>query len=832
MEFTFNRRIVWMSPWSRSLARIISYSFLIIVLGATAAFLISESSRFHWLGILLALFLIDYAIHFSSSHYKVSQLFAGKVPQNNVALCLNRQALGALTLALERALLMREKFYLVLALFLLEKDSIAKALEKLEINISEFKNKLEEEIEKTSGQEKISLPELKEAVKDLVTQAAFISKFHLEEEINLESLFCALFLSDDPSLKKILDLFSLTADDINAAIVFSRFAFGKKSLLPATLGGFALRKAKIKSHRVNRTFTSRPTPFLDNFSVDLTDLARRGDVGFLIGHQKEYERMINILSGEGRRNVLLVGEAGIGKESLVQHLAFQIINDNVPAPLFDKRLVKLSLEEIMTGAGIEELTLRLRKIIEEIVKAGNIILYLPDIHLLAKTSQEGAFNLSDAFLPIISSSLFPVIGATYPKEFKMYIESHSNFASQFEVIRVEEISLNEAMTLLTHEALLLERRYRVSINFSAIKQAVFLASKYFKQTPLPSSAQNLLKEALSFVTQTGQRVVDSNAVISVAERKINVPLHRTRKEEAQALLNLEETIHQFLIDQEEAVESVANALRAFRAGLSRRGGPIAAFLFVGPTGVGKTELSKILAQIHFGSEKAMLRFDMSEYQEKASLARFIGSPDGKIAGSLTEGVIQKPYCLILLDEFEKAHPDILNIFLQVFDDGRLTDSLGRVVDFQNTIIIATSNACSVFIQEQISAGKKIEEFSDELKKKLVEFFKPELLNRFSDIIIFKPLSLSDLEKIAELHLKKLSLLVSQEQGIELSFSPEAVQKIARLGYDPVFGARPLRKAIDDYVKSPLSEMILAEKVTRGGKVKVELRDNQLVFSVS
>ncbi|MCX7616124.1 MAG: ATP-dependent Clp protease ATP-binding subunit [Patescibacteria group bacterium] len=832
MEFTFNRRIVWMSPWSRSLARIISYSFLIIILGATVAFLISESSRFHWLGILLTLFLIDYAIHFSSSHYKISQLFAGKVPQNNVALCLNRQALGALTLALERALLMREKFYLVLALFLLEKDSIAKALEKLEINISEFKNKLEEEIEKTSGQEKISLPELKEAVKDLVTQSAFISKFHLEEEINLESLFCALFFSDDPSLKKILDLFSLTADDINAAIVFSRFAFGKKSLLPATLGGFALRKAKIKSHRVNRTFTSRPTPFLDNFSVDLTDLARRGDVGFLIGHQKEYERMINILSGEGRRNVLLVGEAGIGKESLVQHLAFQIINDNVPAPLFDKRLVKLSLEEIMTGAGIEELTLRLRKIIEEIVKAGNIILYLPDIHLLAKTSQEGAFNLSDAFLPIISSSLFPVIGATYPKEFKMYIESHSNFASQFEVIRVEEISLNEAITLLTHEALLLERKYRVSINFSAIKQAVFLASKYFKQTPLPSSAQDLLKETLSFVTQTGQRVVDSNAVISVAERKINVPLHRTRKEEAQALLNLEETIHQFLIDQEEAVKSVANALRAFRAGLSRRGGPIAAFLFVGPTGVGKTELSKILAQIHFGSEKAMLRFDMSEYQEKASLARFIGSPDGKIAGSLTEGVIQRPYCLILLDEFEKAHPDILNIFLQVFDDGRLTDSLGRVVDFQNTIIIATSNACSVFIQEQISAGKKIEEFSDELKKKLVEFFRPELLNRFSDIIVFKPLSLPDLEKIAELHLKKLSSLVSQEQGIELSFSSEAVQKIARLGYDPVFGARPLRKAIDDYVKSPLSEMILAEKVTRGGKVKVELKDDQLVFSVS
>lgn len=832
MEFTFNRRIVWMSPWSRSLARIISYSFLIIILGATVAFLISESSRFHWLGILLTLFLIDYAIHFSSSHYKISQLFAGKVPQNNVALCLNRQALGALTLALERALLMREKFYLVLALFLLEKDSIAKALEKLEINISEFKNKLEEEIEKTSGQEKISLPELKEAVKDLVTQSAFISKFHLEEEINLESLFCALFFSDDPSLKKILDLFSLTADDINAAIVFSRFAFGKKSLLPATLGGFALRKAKIKSHRVNRTFTSRPTPFLDNFSVDLTDLARRGDVGFLIGHQKEYERMINILSGEGRRNVLLVGEAGIGKESLVQHLAFQIINDNVPAPLFDKRLVKLSLEEIMTGAGIEELTLRLRKIIEEIVKAGNIILYLPDIHLLAKTSQEGAFNLSDAFLPIISFSLFPVIGATYPKEFKMYIESHSNFASQFEVIRVEEISLNEAITLLTHEALLLERRYRVSISFSAIKQAVFLASKYFKQTPLPSSAQDLLKETLSFVTQTGQRVVDSNAVISVAERKINVPLHRTRKEEAQALLNLEETIHQFLIDQEEAVKSVANALRAFRAGLSRRGGPIAAFLFVGPTGVGKTELSKILAQIHFGSEKAMLRFDMSEYQEKASLARFIGSPDGKIAGSLTEGVIQRPYCLILLDEFEKAHPDILNIFLQVFDDGRLTDSLGRVVDFQNTIIIATSNACSVFIQEQISAGRKIEEFSDELKKKLVEFFKPELLNRFSDIIVFKPLSLPDLEKIAELHLKKLSSLVSQEQGIELSFSSEAVQKIARLGYDPVFGARPLRKAIDDYVKSPLSEMILAEKVTRGGKVKVELKDDQLVFSVS
>ena len=832
-NFSFHRRILWMSPFSRSLVRVISYSFVIVILGVAVALLISSAPGLNWVGAFLVLTIGDYLIHFRSAHYKVSQLFSGRVPQNNVALCLNREALSTLTLALERAALTGENFHLILVSLLTEKDSVARALERLEVNVKEFKNKLAEEIEKTVGKEKISREEFKELTRKLAIAAAYISKFHLEEEIGGESLFCAVTLVNIPQVKRILDLFSVSFDDINAAIVFAKFAFGRKSELPAVTGGFALKKARVRSHRVNRTFTSRPTPFLNRFSVDLTDLARAGTAGFLIGHEKEYERMIDILAGEGKHSVLLVGEPGIGKETMISHLAFQIVNDNVPGYLFDRRLVSLSLGEIIDGASPEELTLRLNKIVSEITNAGNIILYLPEIHLLAKTSESGGYDLSDAFMPIISLAAFPVIGTTYPKEFKMFVETRSDFANAFEVIRVEEISPQEAITLLTYDAVVWEKKYRVTINFSAIRQAVSLASKYFKQRPLPSSAQDLLRETLSRATQEEVRVVDGNAVIAVAEKKVNIPIHKTGKEEAQTLLNLETVIHKSLIDQEEAVRAVADSLRAFRSGLARKGGPIAVFLFIGPTGVGKTELSKILSKIQFGSEEAMLRFDMSEYQEKQSISRFIGSADGKIAGSLTEGIIQKPYSLILLDEFEKAHPDILNLFLQVFDDGRLTDGLGKVVDFQNTIIIATSNAHSVFIQQQVASGKKVEEFSGELKNKLAEFFRPELLNRFSDAIIFKPLSLEDIEKITILNLSKLSSAVAESQGIDLVFEKAAVQKIAQLGYDPAFGARPLRKVIDDKIKSHLSKTILAGEVVRGNKMTVSINSSgSFEFSVS
>ena len=286
-----------------------------------------------------------------------------------------------------------------------------------------------------------------------------------------------------------------------------------------------------------------------------------------------------------------------------------------------------------------------------------------------------------------------------------------------------------------------------------------------------------------------------------------------------------------MIDQEEAVKAVSRALREYRSGLSRKGGPIASFLFVGPTGVGKTELSKILANIQFGSKDAMIRFDMSEYQEKQSISRFIGSPDGSTSGALTDAVIQKPYSLVLLDEFEKAHPDILNLFLQVFDDGRLSDNTGRIADFQNTIIIATSNANSNFIKESIDAGKTIAEISDVLKKKLTEYFRPELINRFSGIILFKNLSQSDIISVAGLLLKELADDLKENQNIYISFSTEAVEKIAEWGYDPAFGARPLRGVISEKIRSVLAEMILKDEIIRGKSININLKGEDLEFAV-
>ena len=323
-------------------------------------------------------------------------------------------------------------------------------------------------------------------------------------------------------------------------------------------------------------------------------------------------------------------------------------------------------------------------------------------------------------------------------------------------------------------------------------------------------------------------MLQADDVIAVVERKINIPIQRAGKKETEKLLNLENIIHQSLIDQEQAVSNVSRALREYRSGLSRKGGPIASFLFVGPTGVGKTELSKILAKIQFGSENLMVRFDMSEYQTKESIMRFIGTPDGKISGSLTDAIMQKPFSLVLLDEFEKAYPDILNLFLQVFDDGRLTDSLGRTVDFSNTIIIATSNAHSNFIKDRIEAGDKIEKISEELKKKLTEYFKPELLNRFSQIMVFKNLSQEDIAAVAKLQLKSLAKDL-EEQGIDFLCDEEATRKIAELGYDPVFGARPLRGVISEKIRSVLAEKILRGEIVKGDSVKIGVKNKEIDF---
>jgi len=566
------------------------------------------------------------------------------------------------------------------------------------------------------------------------------------------------------------------------------------------------------------------------FGWDMTDMALSGRAGFLVGHSQEYDRMVDILSRPTKPNVILVGDPGIGKETIVGHLAYRISKDEVPKQLFDKRLMALNISALVSGADQAELQRRINTVFSEVRAAGNIILYIPEIHNLSRTSGELYLSAANIMLPLISDDDFPTIGTTYPQEYKKFIERDSAFSGAFEAIQVAELTDGESEEFLVYESILLEKEWKMTIEFSAVKKAVYLAKKYFHQKPLPSSAEDLLKEALSEARRKGEKILTEKDVISAAERKVNIPIHQAGPAEAKSLLGLEDTIHERMVDQNEAVSAVSRSLREYRSGLSRQGGPIAAFLFVGPTGVGKTELAKALARIQFGSEEMMIRLDMSEYQEKDSVSRLIGSADGHIYGSLTESILEKPYSLLLLDEFEKANPDILNLFLQVLDDGRLTDGSGRLVDFQNTIIIATSNAQSEFIKTSLEEGAGIEMISTEIKKRLTQQFRPELLNRFSDVIVFKTLSREDIVAITRIQLGGVAKLLMDSQGIEAEFDDEAVSVVAKAGYDPVFGARPLRGVISKMIKDPLSGKILRGELERGSKVTVTVKDGTLQFS--
>lgn len=830
--FTFHRRLFSLPPLARSTARIISGIFLILWCGATVAFLFSDIARVQWMGILCTLLFADFLIHSPRAHYTIRELYHGQVPNNNTALCANRRALHASLAALERAETHGDDPWLWLAHHLVsEERTVRRALERLEVSSREFEQALAHEYESSQTRQAHDhtapvsdayRAQLLTAFASLFTRAAQTARAHQVSHIDGSILCVALLQTSHPRIVKVLDLFSLSGADIEGALAFGFFSSHTRRI-PALLGGFARAHGGFPAkHRVNRTLTSRPTPVLDMFSYDATELARGGLGGFLIGHADEYARMVDIVCGSQNRNVLLVGEEGTGKETIVHHLAFQIISDAVPEALFDRRVVALSISQILAGVSGSDGVQRLEQIADEIARAGNIALYIPDIHILAQPAQTGGALLADAFMPVLRASAFPIIGSTYPREYTAYIQSNSAFLGLFQTVRVEELSVEETARLLSYDALILEKKHRVTIYFSAIRQAAVLAVKYLHQKPLPSAAQELLAETVSGVLQKGEKTVRGADVIEIIERRVQIPIHTASKDEASHLLRLEETIHQNFIDQEEAVNAVANALRTYRSGLSRRGGPIASFLFVGPTGVGKTELSKLLAKINFGSDSLMLRFDMSEYQQKDAIARFIGSSDGVVVGALSEAVLAHPYALVLLDEVEKSHPDILNLFLQVLDEGRLTDALGRKVDFTNTIIIATSNAHSVFIQERVRTGESVTQFGDELKKKLSEIFRPEFLNRFSDIVVFRPLAPEHIEQIARLHVTSLIRLVQETNAITLTVSDAAISHIARLGYDPAFGARPLRKAIDSSLKHILSQKILSGELRRGMNARADV----------
>lgn len=825
---TFDDPRLRMTVAGRIAVRIVPYIAYPVLAVLTALLLTLDVQWLFFTGVTMLLILGDRVIHRHEGDEPLSELpREGNV---NIARYTTPAAFIVLERAYDRSLLSGRALSLQLIRLFLHMHNVRDAFVRLDVNPEEVRHAVEDYLARDEGVPPNRTILIAQAG-ELMLGAFRIAQGNDPLFIDADDLCAALFLSNDPWVKKILMTFGMEAQDVAEAIQFSyvQRQFRKRFRASGSLSGLVMgRNRGMRPRVMNRAWTARPTPGLDRASVDLTDLARRGGAGFLVGHDSEYARLLDALSRPTGSNALLVGDVGIGKETIVHHLAYELTKDRVPAPLFDRRLISLNLSILISDASPEELQGRLQQVVREITMAGNIILFIPDIHNLVKTSGTAYLSAADALLPLFMSNMFPIIGSSYPREFKEFIESRSDFVGAFEVIRVQEISEVEARKVLIADSALIEAQHNITVSFSAVKSAVALAKKYFHQSFLPASADILLKDAVALVVRNGGRIVKAADIIAVVEGKTKIPIHETTGDEAEKLLNLEDTIHKRLIGQEEAVKAVADALRQYRSGLARKGGPIASFLFVGPTGVGKTELAKILASIQFGSEKAMVRFDMTEYGDKQSFFRFIGSPDGSVHGALTDTILEKPHSLVLLDEFEKAYPDILNLFLQVMDDGRLTDNLGRTVDFTNTIIIATSNAHSDIINEALSKGESVADIADYLKKRLVDVFRPELLNRFSKIIIFRNLEPEHIKKIAALNLKDLAAMVSA-QGITLTWDEAALKEVVRLGYDPAFGARPLRRVIDDAIKAPLAEKILKKEIERGGSLLLTIEQDKLIL---
>lgn len=816
-----------MSPVSRTALNIVIWIWMVVLVVATAAFVISGLPWMRSLGILLALYLANRFVHRNRSNKKLSKLpNSGMV---NAADYMSPQAMGALLTAFNRSHIFGGHPYLQLGRDLLARHEVSEALRRLDVSRDEFGAKLVERLNSNLSV-RYSREDLSKMAELIAVQAMIQALNGQDDSVSPGDLFAAIPATGDTEAKKPFDLFRISSDDLEKALIFGRFkATARLFRLPAALGGFAGKSSKIKHRFMDRAWTARPTQALDLFSSDVTDMARAGKIGFMVGHKEEYDRLVNVIARPNKPNALLVGDSGSGRKTLIAHLAYMIANDDVPSPLFDKRIVALDLNAIVAGADQGEVQRRVRIVVSEIISAGNVILYIPEIHNLSRTAGSRELSVANTLLPLVISNDFPTIGTTYPKEYKQLIESDTAFANAFQNIEVKEISDDEAERVMVYDSLVLEKVYRVTITYDAIKRAVQLAKKYFRTRLLPSSADDLLKETLTEASRTGDKVINAEDIERVAERRAKIPMHQAGEEERQQLLHLEDIIHQHFVDQEAAVKSVSQALREYRSGVIRKGGPISSFLFVGPTGVGKTKLSKILAKVQFGSESAMTRFDMSEYQDKGSIMRLIGSPDGAINGALTEAVIEHPYSLILLDEFEKASPDILNLFLQVFDDGRLTDSLGRTVSFQNTIIIATSNAHSDFVKDSLGQGKSMSQIASVFKDKLTDVFHPELLNRMT-VIVFGSLKPEDLMVIVGLQVQELKDTLKKEKDIELKVSDDVLTKLAAIGYDPVFGARPLRQVIADKLRAPLSEMILSSSADRGSVISATFDGTKIVFN--
>lgn len=782
----------------------------------------------------------------------------------------------------------------------------AKALSSIGIDLYTVRQRVHELVEKEDFDdletEEIGYsPEAKTIMEYAVEQAQALGHDYIGTEhillgiiYDTESIACEILISLGADLDiihdAILDL--LNEDTLNDMPKLNVF---KENKAPK----------KDNNTKDNKQKNNSATPLLDKYGRDLNILAQEEKIDPVIGRNHEIERVIQILSRRTKNNPILIGEPGVGKTAVTEGLAQRLINGNIPKVLASKRIISLNMASLVAGTKYRgDFEDRLKKIIDEIIENKNIILFIDEMHtLVGAGAAEGSIDAANILKPALSRGEIQVIGATTLKEYKKYIEKDSALERRFQTIMVNEPSVEDAISILKGIRNKYEKFHCAKITDEAIKAAVKISQRYITDRFLPDKAIDLMDEASAKVrlktvniptniSQLEQKIQDlkkakekaidnqdyelaatirdqeiqikeelataktawetqNNAQIAVTEEDIadvatlwtGIPVKRLVAKEADRLLHIEDIIHKRVVGQNEGVNAVAKAIRRARAGLKDPKRPIGSFLFLGPTGVGKTELARSLAEAIFGDESAMIRFDMSEYMEKHTVSRMLGAPPGYIGydegGLLTDAVRRKPYAVILLDEIEKAHPDIFNILLQVLDDGRLTDSQGRTVDFKNTVIIMTSNAGAFKLQPQktntmgfaVNEDKQIKQNAkkivmDEVKRQ----FKPEFLNRIDEIIIFEPLTDKELTQIVTLLLNDVQKRLA-EMDIELIIKDEVKSYLLKHGTDTIYGARPLKRAVQRYLQDPLAEQLLQKSIKSMQKIIVDCVEDKLTFKV-
>lgn len=782
----------------------------------------------------------------------------------------------------------------------------AKALSSIGIDLYTVRQRVHELVEKEDFDdletEEIGYsPEAKTIMEYAVEQAQALGHDYIGTEhillgiiYDTESIACEILISLGADLDiihdAILDLLNEdTLNDMPKLNVFNENKAPKKD----------------NNTKDNKQKNNSATPLLDKYGRDLNILAQEEKIDPVIGRNREIERVIQILSRRTKNNPILIGEPGVGKTAVTEGLAQRLINGNIPKVLASKRIISLNMASLVAGTKYRgDFEDRLKKIIDEIIENKNIILFIDEMHtLVGAGAAEGSMDAANILKPALSRGEIQVIGATTLKEYKKYIEKDSALERRFQTIMVNEPSAEDAISILKGIRNKYEEFHCAKITDEAIKAAVKISQRYITDRFLPDKAIDLMDEAAAKVrlktvniptniSQLEQKIQDlkkakekaidnqdyelaatirdqeiqikeelataktawetqNNAQIAVTEEDIadvatlwtGIPVKRLVAKEADRLLHIEDIIHKRVVGQNEGVNAVAKAIRRARAGLKDPKRPIGSFLFLGPTGVGKTELARSLAEAIFGDESAMIRFDMSEYMEKHTVSRMLGAPPGYIGydegGLLTDAVRRKPYAVILLDEIEKAHPDIFNILLQVLDDGRLTDSQGRTVDFKNTVIIMTSNAGAFKLQPQktntmgfaVNEDKQIKQNAkkivmDEVKRQ----FKPEFLNRIDEIIIFEPLTDKELTQIVTLLLNDVQKRLA-EMDIELIIKDEVKSYLLKHGTDTIYGARPLKRAVQRYLQDPLAEQLLQKNIKSMQKIIVDCVEDKLTFKV-